>query len=663
MTLLTPLGLLGLLAIVVLIIIYIIRPNFQQKMVSTTFVWKLSLKYRKKRIPVSKLRNILLILCQVLILASCAWILAQPVTEEKALTNDSEVIAVIDSSASMRAETAGETRFVRAVDQVIELAKSTYGKGGVMSVVIADDQPYFLMQRVEIDKKDELLQALEDLTINEEACSYGTSNIDSAMGLCETLISENPAAQVYLYTDKAYDFADVKVKRPSVCLEEWNAAILDSYVEMQDGYYTFYVDVACYGANMELQLTIEIDNANPDYMTGIGRQIAYEEVVACNNGKTTRLAFINSAIYQPNEEDTSTIYVPLDMDECVYSYNEVHISIRDAITGDFLEDSIEKDNNFYIYGGQKEKLRVQYVSSLPNPFFSNILLVLKENYSEHWDMEVVEVKQGQQPATEGFDFYIFEHMSPSAMPNDGVVFLVDPPSAPMSSGMSLIGRWQFRDPNTTLTEEMSDHPLMKYVTGENITVSQYTRATFDDAYDYEVLMSVDEYPVLLAKNTPQSKVAFLMFDMHYSNLPIMKDFPILIHNMFQYFLPSMVEKNVFDIGETVKLQARSETLTIYSPSGNEIKTFTEFPGSYQFFEPGTYTLKQSEFFEKTLDPEKIYVQLPAEECNIWAHEETFISPYTKEVEAVSYKDWLFYIAATLVALLFIEWWLQCRDTM
>ena len=68
MSLLTPLGLLGLLSIVALIIIYIIRPNYQEKFISTTFVWNLSLKYRKKRIPTSKLRNILLIICQILIL-------------------------------------------------------------------------------------------------------------------------------------------------------------------------------------------------------------------------------------------------------------------------------------------------------------------------------------------------------------------------------------------------------------------------------------------------------------------------------------------------------------------------------------------------------------------------------------------------------------------
>ena len=62
MTLLTPLGLIGLLGVVALIIIYIIKPNFQQKFISSTYVWKLSLKYRKKKIPTSKLRNLILIL-------------------------------------------------------------------------------------------------------------------------------------------------------------------------------------------------------------------------------------------------------------------------------------------------------------------------------------------------------------------------------------------------------------------------------------------------------------------------------------------------------------------------------------------------------------------------------------------------------------------------
>ena len=64
MSLLTPLGLLGLIGLIVLLIIYIIKPNYQNKVISSTFVWNLSLKYRKKKIPINKLRNILLIICR-----------------------------------------------------------------------------------------------------------------------------------------------------------------------------------------------------------------------------------------------------------------------------------------------------------------------------------------------------------------------------------------------------------------------------------------------------------------------------------------------------------------------------------------------------------------------------------------------------------------------
>ena len=82
MSWLTPLGFLGLIGIAILILIYILKPNYQQKFISSTFVWELSLKYRRKKIPINKFRNILLFICQILVITSCAFILAQPVIEE-----------------------------------------------------------------------------------------------------------------------------------------------------------------------------------------------------------------------------------------------------------------------------------------------------------------------------------------------------------------------------------------------------------------------------------------------------------------------------------------------------------------------------------------------------------------------------------------------------
>ena len=86
MSLLIPLGLLGLSGLLILLLIYILKPNYQQKLISSTYVWKLSLKYKKKRLPISRLRNLLILLCQILIICCGALIMAQP-----ALVNDTTV--------------------------------------------------------------------------------------------------------------------------------------------------------------------------------------------------------------------------------------------------------------------------------------------------------------------------------------------------------------------------------------------------------------------------------------------------------------------------------------------------------------------------------------------------------------------------------------------
>ena len=51
MSFLNPAGLWGLLGIPVLILIYLIKPKFQEKLVTSTFIWKLSKKYQKKKLP------------------------------------------------------------------------------------------------------------------------------------------------------------------------------------------------------------------------------------------------------------------------------------------------------------------------------------------------------------------------------------------------------------------------------------------------------------------------------------------------------------------------------------------------------------------------------------------------------------------------------------
>ena len=382
--LLVPLGLLGLLGVLALIIIYIIRPNYQVKHVSSTFVWKLSLRYRRKRPPTSKLRNILIFLCQVLALTSIAGILAMPaiVHENEIIADD--VIAIIDTSASMNTLNEGESRFQRAVDEVIQLSDSVFSQGGSMSVIMADDTPSFLGRRVSTAAaRLELSNALDELLYDDMGCAYGSCNIDATMELCEEVLSENPSTKIYFYTDTTYLYVPEGIEVvPITNQNEWNAAILNATATLEDGYYVLTVEVATYGQDIELELNVQVTGANPIDMEDVGTEIEFSDAVFCNRDTTKTFVFRQFTADMIIPDDENLRYYDLGLTQRFYSFSDITISINEM-------DSFREDNNFYIYGGRKEPIKIQYSSSMstapdvpgPNPFVNNILGTLKKSFS------------------------------------------------------------------------------------------------------------------------------------------------------------------------------------------------------------------------------------------------------------------------------------------
>ena len=148
MSWLTPLGFLGLIGLIVWLIIYIIKPNYQKKIISTTYVWIRSLKYRRKRIPINKLRNILLIICQILAITAISAMLARPYIQAER-TDDVEKIIILDASADMMTALydGGENRFDRAVIQIHEMVNTVLEEEGRVSVILANNKPEFVIQR------------------------------------------------------------------------------------------------------------------------------------------------------------------------------------------------------------------------------------------------------------------------------------------------------------------------------------------------------------------------------------------------------------------------------------------------------------------------------------------------------------------------------------
>lgn len=648
MKLLVPLGFIALLSIIALIVIYIIKPNYQQKVISSSFVWRLALKYKRRRTPISRLRNILLFVCQILVLCMCAWIIAHPVLAAEEPDSPLEKIAIIDASGSMRATENGQSRFQRAVYEVKDLLVDVQDSKGVLTVIIADGNPRFFANSVSGNSLDELDVALDSLLVGETVCSYGSADINAALDLAQSVLDDTSQAEVLLYTGTKYVDAGnvtvVDVSEPG----EWNAAILSCTAESVENNYTFTVELASYGRDVDVWVHCDVYGAVvPESETESGKDgedstVMLSTLVRCSNDKTQVVVF--------NTRNTETP---------VYGYDSVHVYLESVF------DSVAGDNNFYLYGGTKEPIKIQYYSPRANSFFAGWIMGARDILGSRWAIELTEVAstadKPAKPALEGFDFYIFEHEAPSSLPTDGVVLLIDLDKAPdnlIALGGDVTGDF-------TLAPGAA-HQATERITANNITITKYKRIT-DYYAGFEPLLFCGGDPIYLVCNEPELKVAILSLDLNYSNLSVLIDFPILMYNMFGYYLPSTVSdpqtnlpKYVFEIGDDVTFNARGATLEVNGPSTSA--TYNRLPQSFTLTKPGTHTLTQMTL-RGTRVIESFFVKIPSQESNIVREADALKRLQINTLNKPKDTDLLLYFAIALVALLFVEWILHSLEHM
>ena len=633
MSWLAPLGFLGLISVIVLIIIYIIKPNYQQKMISSTYIWKLSLKYKKRSIPINKLNNVLVFLCQLLILTICALLLAQPVIAEEKTGDEGERIIIIDASASMLVSNAQSTRFERAVGEARFLAEDTLENGGSVSLILASDTPEFMVQRLGADRSDDVYAAFDSLLADGGACTYGSADVEGAVALAEEVLRYNYEAQIYFYTATEY-IEDNGIFVENVADEtEWNAAVLGCEAEYNNSnHYEISINLGCYGRTEQLTVYCKVHGANG------------------NGASATAFAstFEKTEFFDPSDEEKTITFTTDDFGGApLYSFDYIEVYVS-------VSDSFRDDNSFFLYGGQKQTIRVQYASSVPNNYFGGVIRTIRQSMRDDWTIEFKELKADEKAETEGFDFYIFEHRMPDVIPTDGLVLLVDPQKAPEGSGIMLGGSYQVNS-NSTLASG-TPHELTNYVNSSRITIAKYTDIVSSDGY--EELAYYNGRPMILAKNEDTAKVVVWAFDLNYSNLIAMPDFSFLMYNMFNYYIPTTLDSNAFEIGDTVELTARGTELKV--SSNGEETVFENKTGEMVASQPGTYTVTQKLMDGESIVIENFFVSIPNEESNITKQIDQLPIASVEAVTEIEYLDLLFYFAIALVSLMFIEWILQSK---
>ena len=172
MSLINPLGLLGLLAIPVIIIIYILRSRYKNKNVSSTFIWKRSMKYVKRKIPLNFIMSLLLIL-QILSVIVASFAIARPTIEP---FETEEEIVILDASASMLTVQNGKTRFELAKEK-LEEAADEIGSNHQFTLILAGDKAKTILSR-ETNKGNMITQTSHIVCRFCKQCICGTGGIE-----------------------------------------------------------------------------------------------------------------------------------------------------------------------------------------------------------------------------------------------------------------------------------------------------------------------------------------------------------------------------------------------------------------------------------------------------------------------------------------------------
>lgn len=611
-----PLGLLGLISVAILILIYIFKPKYQDKKVSSTYVWKLSLKYAKRKVPLSWVQSSVLFIIQLLILVLLAFAMARPqiVLADKT----GEKIAVLDASASMTATVDGKSRFDRAKSQISDMIDDTTGSHKI-SIVLAGEQPRVLVRR-----SDSATFAKQKLF--ESSCSMTEPDVDGAMDLCEDILAENPTADIYFFTD--HDYADSgKVHVVNVSRSEWNAAVLDFTAKREKGMFVFTAEVASYGRAAEIPVGLTVDGV-------------------------VRLPKLAQA-----ERDGVVNVVWDSLDISSYGSAEIHLNVS---------DSTSFDNDFYIFSPDAEPFNVQLVSDNAGFLFGALSATEK--------CHIVVPSDTVPEKTSGFDLYIYDGTEPDVMPTDGTVWFINPTSdIPASTGITVNGTRT--DPNDyvlsagTAASTDDAKKILGSIKPGNITVRTYDRITRRTGY--ETILQVNGEPALLIKDDNGAKTVVLAFDIHLSNLPVLPEFPLLLHNLCNYSMSRTVEQTQYEVGDDVVLNAKAdaESITVkasYADGTESERVYTSFPVRFTAEKSGAYNVTQVTSSGRTLEG-AFFVRVAEDESVFGKKLSTLANPITPLGAGTdttiqnNTKDITFYFIIAILVLLVVEWGLQYRE--
>ncbi|MBR1974387.1 MAG: BatA and WFA domain-containing protein [Clostridia bacterium] len=604
-----PLGLLILIGIPIVILIYILRNKYNEQTVSSTYIWKLSDKFLKRRNPLSGLTGIISLILQILTIAAIAFAVARPVFVLPNAAHD--YCFVLDISSSMNMKNGKKTRFQKAQDEIVDVIKSSKD-GSSYKLVCVGDEAVVVFE--DVRKKDAAIDLVEDVKVG-----YVSSEYSVVLGAAQEAFDNNPSSKIYLVTDKSYETSkNVKIIGVGGKNQQ-NYAVFDVTYSHAKEKLSASANVVSYASATELDVKLYID----------GKETAKKKVAV-----------------------ESGVHTPVSFTAPCAGFNSFEIKVDE-------KDAYALDNQIITYNVEAEKAYSTLIVSDTGFFLEAVIDSLLDS-----EVTVVTPKQYEE-VTDQYGLYIFESYSPKTLP-DGAVWLINADSSIADSGFSVKGRVNLGA--ATMIEKSkstatSTRKLLESVDGNGIHITNYIK--YSGMYlQFNTLFSYDSNPLIFAgANALGNRQVVFGFNFNESDFALSTDFVMLMRNLLSYSFPNVIEETNYIAGEEalINILANAENIKATAPSQKEIYINSDGATALlKLDEVGTYVISMTIAGEESRY--KIYAGANPIESKPAVKEAEFVLVGEREDKKIDGEFDAMMVLFILLAVLFIaDWGVYCYE--
>ena len=359
-------------SIPLIIIMYILKQKFEERAISSVYLWQQVLKDIEVNTPWQKLKKNLLLLLQLLAALLLVFALSDPYVNLRG-TDYESLIVVIDNTGSMNAAYDQTTRLEKAKALAEDLVRNS-PTGTQLPLITAGRYP-----KVEVSSakdKQAVLRKIRDLQTTNAA-----GNINDAISMVSAVSKQAASYKAVFYTDSG------------VNLEKLNGEVVS--------------------------LAKPVDNISLDLLSHSIKEGKLNVLIRATNHGSVDTA--GEVTLYGNEDVLDIKEIQLKAGETKTFYSELenrNVSYLWAELGG--KDGLTSDNTIYDVVKPTKLQKVLLVSQ------SN--LFIEKAFSIIDNVELYKANPGDEIQGE-YDLYIYDGTLPASLPKKGSLLLLNPPAS------------------------------------------------------------------------------------------------------------------------------------------------------------------------------------------------------------------------------------------